>query len=112
MPAEQKALLIVEDDPTYAAFISSSLGDARLGLRLHHVSTLNDALAYVRGQPPYTDRAAHPFPAIVLLDINLSHDNGFPVLKFLNDHGYLKDEKTRVIMLTASGRPEDIRQAL
>jgi len=113
MPGRQdNLLLIVEDDPIYADFIRSSIMQARLPLSLRHVSTLNEALAYVRGDPPWNDRAAHPMPAIILLDLFLSQELGFPVLAFLRENGHLDNEKVRVIIITASDRPEDLQEAL
>jgi CheY-like chemotaxis protein len=112
MPGERKTILLVEDDPVYAAFVSSSLTAAGLPLQLHHVSTLDAALAYVRGQPPYEDRPTYPMPAIVLLDVILSQQRGFPFLKFLSENGHLENEKIRVIMLTASDDPKHIQEAL
>src|SRR5947209_1792998 len=108
----EKTLLIIEDDSIYAEFIHSSLSTARLPLNLQRVSNVADALAYLRGEPPYQDRTAHPMPTTILLDINLSHQSGFAVLGFLRDHGHLENEKIRVIMLTASDRSEDLQKAL
>jgi DNA-binding response OmpR family regulator len=113
MAAQEKRLvLIVEDDPIYAEFLRTSISRTGLPLNLLHLATLDQALAYVRGDPPYNDRSAHPMPAIVLLDVVLAQTRGFPVLAFLRDHGHLDDEKTRVIMLAASDRTEDVQEAL
>ena len=113
MPARtDNLLLFVEDDPIYAEFIRSSIVQARLPLKLHHATTLEQALAYVRGDPPFDDRSAHPMPAIILLDLGLGQSRGFPVLTFLRDNGYLNGEKVRVIILTASERPADLQEAL
>jgi DNA-binding response OmpR family regulator len=51
-------------------------------------------------------------PAVILLDINLAPGSGFPILRWLRDHGHLADEKIRVVMLTSSDRTEDVQQAL
>ena len=113
MPAhEDNLLLIVEDDPIYAEFIRSSIVQARLPLNLRHVSTLDEALAYLRGDAAYNDRAAHPMPAIILLDILLGQARGFPVLTYLAENGLLDNEKISVILLTASERPEDLQESL
>jgi two-component system response regulator len=108
--ADPKTVLLIEDDPVYAEFIAS--GVARLGLRLYHVSTLERALAYVRGEPPYSDRSAYPLPGAVLLDVSLGGGKSWPVLEFLRDNGHLEHEAIRVVMLTASERPEDLQEAL
>jgi len=112
MPKEPKTILVVEDDPIYAGFIRSSLLNAGMRLALHHVTTVEQALAYLRGDQPFNDRTAYPMPAIVLLDLRMPEGGGFPVLKFLRENGHLDNEKVRVIMLTASSRPQDLEEAL
>jgi len=73
---------------------------------------VEQALAYLRGDQPFNDRTAYPMPAIVLLDLRMPEGGGFPVLKFLRENGHLDNEKVRVIMLTASSRPQDLEEAL
>src|SRR5436190_1659617 len=97
--AARRTVLMVEDDPVYAEFVISSVGRAGLPFEVRHVSSVDDALAYVRGEGVYEDRAAHPMPEIVLLDINLGQKRGFPVLRWLRENGYLEEEKVRVVML-------------
>jgi len=110
--AGTNTLLLVEDDPLYAEFLLSSIAKTALPFTLKHVSTLDQALSYVRGDSPYADRLLHPMPAVVLLDINLGGNSGFPLLRWLQEHGQLENEKIRVVMLTASDRAEDIHQGL
>jgi DNA-binding response OmpR family regulator len=109
---DKKTLLIVEDDPIYAGFVSSCIADGGLPFNVHHVSTLDAGLGYIKGEAPFSDRTAYPMPAIVLLDLHLSLQHGFPLLRFLRENGYLDNEKMRVIMLTASSRAEDFQEAL
>jgi DNA-binding response OmpR family regulator len=109
---DRKTLLLVEDDPVYAEFIISSLAKSGLPFNPRHIPTLDQALAYLRGEAPYHDRTAYPMPAVVLLDIILSAGSGFPILRWLQEHGKRDKEQTRVVMLTASNRSRDIQQAL
>lgn len=108
----KKTILLVEDDPIYAGFVQAAIAQRGLPYNVLHVSTIDSALAYIQGEPPYHDRATHPMPAIVLLDLNLSSASGFPVLRWLQEHGDLKDEKVRVVILTASDHPKDTGEAL
>jgi response regulator of citrate/malate metabolism len=109
---EKKLLLIVEDDPIYAEFVRSSLAAVLPQLRIRQAATLDQALAYIRGDPPFDDRSKYQMPAIILLDLVLARERGFPVLGFLRENGHLENEKVHVIILTASDRAEDIQQAL
>ena len=110
--SKTKALLLVEDDPVYAQFILSVIEKSGLPLKLFHVANLEQGLAYVQGDEPYADRAAYPMPAIVLLDIILGTDSGFPLLRWLREHGHLAHEQIRVVMLTASSGTENVQEAL
>src|SRR6476646_6179780 len=112
MPKNWTHILLIEDDPIYGEFVKTSILDAHLPVTVGHVTTLDAALAYLRGEPPFNDRIANPMPSIVLLDINLAHQNAFPVLRFLGEHGHLENKSIRVIMLTSSDRQEDFREAL
>ena len=110
--AHGKTVLLVEDDPIYAEFLVSSIAKSKLLFTVTHLATLDQALAFLRGDAPWSDRRLHPIPAVVLLDLTLGAANGFPVLRWLQEQGELQNEKTRVVMLTASDRSADIQQAL
>ena len=112
MRFEPKQLLVVDDDPIYAEFVCSAIDKAQLPVQTRRVTTLQDGLAYVQGTPPYADRAAHPMPEIVLLDLMLSGAEGFPILKWLGQNGDLKNERVRVVVLTASDNAFHLQQAL
>ena len=110
--ADRKTVLLVEDDPIYAEFVISSVREAALPFKVRHVKDLEEALAYVRGDPPFADRVGCPMPAIVLLDLALSGTSGFPVLRWLQENGKLQNQATRVVIMTGSDRTEDVQQAL
>ena len=110
--SQTKALLLVEDDAIYAQFILSALRKSALPLRLNHCTDVDQALAYLRAEPPYSDRAAHPMPDIVLLDVTLGASSGFPVLHWLQENGHLQNEKIRVVILSSSSRTEHLQEAL
>ncbi len=64
------------------------------------------AMSYLRKEDKYADAQT---PELVLLDINMPKKNGFEVLEEMK-----RDDKLKhipVIMLTTSGRPEDIKKA-
>jgi DNA-binding response OmpR family regulator len=107
---ENRTLLLVEDDATYAAYIREAIRKARLPFTSQHVDSVSKALAYLRAESPYSDRKAYPMPAIVLLDLKLAERSGFPVLSWLRQNGQLS--QIRVIILSASDHTQDVQQAL
>ena len=68
-----------------------------------------DAIAYLHGDGAYSDRTRFPLPTVMLLDLNMPRKNGFEVLEWIRQQPALK--RLRVYIMSASSRPEDIRQA-
>lgn len=103
-------ILMVEDDPADARLIQRAFTKAGITDPVVRLTNGDDAVAYLDGQPPYENRAAHPLPNLVILDIKLPRRNGFEVLQWLRGR---KDTLRRmpVIMLTSSRHTVDINRA-
>jgi CheY-like chemotaxis protein len=67
-----------------------------------------EAVAYLRGENPYQDRAVHPLPQILLLDLNMPRKNGFEVLEWMRQASEWRCLMVHV--LSASSREADIRR--
>jgi two-component system response regulator len=96
-------ILLVEDNPDDVAITKRALSKSRVANDLHVVRDGQEALDFVlrRGVS-----AEAPRPDLILLDVNLPKLNGMEVLEAIR-----QDERTAVIpviMLTASGREEDV----
>lgn len=103
---ESSSLLVVEDDPNDVAFILRGLNKAGVG---DHVQVARDgaeALAYLQGEGAYHDRALHPLPALMTLDLKLPQKSGLEVLERLRNDPRFKD--LPVIILTSSKEPGDL----
>jgi CheY-like chemotaxis protein len=103
-------ILIVEDDPSDVALLKRALIDANIHGSVSWVSNGDQAFEYLRGHHPFEDRAKHPLPALVLLDIKLPRRSGFEVLEWIRSQ---PDELSRtvVILLTASRNSDDVKRA-
>jgi DNA-binding NarL/FixJ family response regulator len=64
----------------------------------------------LRGEGPFADRQAHPFPQLVLLDLSLPGIDGFEVLSWIRQHPELCSMK--VFVWTDSGDPKALDRAL
>jgi len=104
--ANRKVLLLVEDDPNDVLFLQMAAKKAGLTLPLHVVKDGYDAIAYLDGQGAYADRALHPVPCLVLLDMKLPRVMGLEVLKWIRERPAF--QTTIVIILTSSQQPADI----
>jgi two-component system, chemotaxis family, response regulator Rcp1 len=96
-------ILLVEDNIGDARLAIEALKDARIVNTVHHVSDGDEALAYLRREPPFSE--ALPVD-IVLLDLNLPRISGRDVLSAIRANSGLK--KLPVIALTTSSAKSDI----
>ncbi len=102
-------ILLVEDNPDDVLFLERAFAAAHVTAALRVVNDSAGAIDYLVGQGKYTDRGAHPLPALLLLDLKMPGASGFVVLRWLREQPVLK--RLPVVMLTSSAREEDAAQA-
>jgi CheY-like chemotaxis protein len=76
-------ILVAEDDPCDALLLEQALFSVGVNAPAHFVDDEEEAIEYLRGDPPFGNRAAHPLPTLLLLDLSMSRLNGFAALKWL-----------------------------
>jgi CheY-like chemotaxis protein len=96
-------ILLAEDNEDDVLMIQEAFNEANLANIIHVVSDGEQALRYLRRQPPYENARA---PGLVLLDINMPRKDGFEVLEEVKTDPRLRH--LPVIMLTTSHREEDV----
>lgn len=99
----QIELLLVEDNPGDARLAEETLKESKLLNRLHHVADGEQAMAFLRRQPPYEDA---PRPDLIVLDLNLPKRDGRQVLQDIKDDQSLRS--IPIVVLTISEAEEDI----
>src|SRR6185503_5579708 len=92
-------MLLVEDDPGEIVRVQEALAQANLVNPLRIVNDGRKAIAYLSGREEYSDRASHPFPSLVLLDLTLPETSGLEVLSWIRSQQGLKT--LPVILLTS-----------
>ena len=102
-------ILLVDDNEDDVVLIKRSFAAAGLNNPTVTVKNGNEAIAYLCGDRPFTDRDSYPIPALVLLDINMPGTDGFEVLKWIRE----QPQFTRlcVVMLTSSNESRDVNRA-
>ena len=95
-------ILLAEDNEDDVLLVRESLEETDIAKRLHVARDGVEALEYLRER---SARGASR-PLLVLLDINMPRMNGFEVLGEMKSAPALKH--IPVVMLTTSGREEDI----
>jgi two-component system response regulator len=107
--SEQSVILLVEDDSNDALITQKFLRKAGITHRIIHVNDGREAMNYLTGKKPFTDRLTCPLPVLILLDLKLPNYNGFDVLTWLLTNPALA--KIPVVVLTGSIYPEDRKRA-
>lgn len=103
------AILLVDDDSNDMLLVQRALKKAGLSYPLIHRRDGEEAIDYLSGKSPYSDRAKHPLPTLILLDIKMPKLSGFDVLTWMQRQPALA--KIPVVIFTASAREEDQSQA-
>jgi CheY-like chemotaxis protein len=102
-------ILVVEDNENDVILIRRTLTNSCIPNPRHFVKTGEEAIDYLVGMGPYSDREKYPLPALVLLDLKLPGMDGFQVIQWIREHCYFSD--LRVVVLTSSNKLRDLRKA-
>src|ERR1051325_4093294 len=92
-----ETILIVDDGDDDAELLRLTLGQIGLINPIQVVHTAAEAIAYVQGDFPYSDRAKFPPPKIILLDLNMPRMSGFDFLQWLSANKQLADRMVIVV---------------
>lgn len=103
------SVLLVEDNPDDVALIQRAFRKANIANPLRIVTDGEQAVAYLAGRGEYADRAQHPLPVLVLLDLKLPKRSGHEVLAWLRSQQGLR--RLPVAVLTSSREAADVNRA-
>jgi CheY-like chemotaxis protein len=107
--ASEIIVLHIDDDPNDTALLQAAARSAKLGFRLHNVEDGEQAIAFLSGVEPYSDRALYPLPSLILLDLKMPRATGFEVLKWVRTHPELGG--LPVVVLSGSELQDDVEKA-
>src|SRR5687767_6172859 len=74
-------VLFIEDDPDDIFLFERAFAQSKIPCQVHTVRTVEEGIAYIRGQEPFIDRKAFPLPNLIITDLGFRGDSG---LHFLN----------------------------
>lgn len=104
-------ILLAEDNAADQEMVRRTLEEAHIRCRLLIVSDGEQALDYINAVDKYEDRAAYPFPDLLMLDINMPRCNGHEVLSKIRKSNDSKVSQLRAIMVSTSSRDSDVAMA-
>jgi len=99
-------MLVIEDNPADVVFFREALNATALPAALQVVTNGEDALRFLRRQPPFADV---PRPDVVVMDLNLPLKNGREVLQEMRAEPALRT--IPVAILSTSNSESDLRNA-
>jgi len=108
--SEKPTILLVDDNENDLFLMRRAFGKAAFEVPLQEVHNGVEALAYLTGAHPYSNRVHYPLPTVVLMDLNMPKGNGFDLLTQVRSQAGLR--RLAIIVLTSSALPEDIERAL
>ena len=106
---EQCPILVAEDNEQDAELIKLALRRAGLRGPVCFVPDGHEAVEYLEGRDPYSDRAQFPFPQVIISDLKMPRVNGFELLQWLRSHQQCS--VVPAILMSTSGLAEDVAHA-
>jgi CheY-like chemotaxis protein len=104
LPKRPLSVLLAEDNEDDLFLSKRALAKAGVA-PVFHVADGKEAIDYLSGRGDYTDRARHPLPGVMLLDLKMPGFGGHEVLEWLRAQPALRGLK--VFVLTSSGEMRD-----
>ncbi|HWD20688.1 MAG TPA: response regulator [Verrucomicrobiae bacterium] len=102
-------ILLVEDNEDDVYVMQRALKKSGIINPVRIAPDGEEALSYLAGTGAYANRAEHPLPFLVFLDIKLPFVDGFETLAWMRERGLL--ETIAVVMLTSSAEARDREKA-
>ena len=109
MNGDLRPILAAEDEESDRMILELVYQKANLSHPLIIVHDGQEAVDYLSGKGRYGDRAAHPLPGLIVLDLKMPRMNGFDVLAWLAGQPEFKNLPT--VILSSSSYEADIQKA-
>jgi CheY-like chemotaxis protein len=100
-----RTFLLADGSESEVSLIQRAFTQAGIPHPLHVVPNGDEAVDYLRGAGPYSNRLEHPMPNVVLLNRDLPRKDGFGVLGWIRNQSALRSMV--VVILTGSNRSAD-----
>ncbi|ACU58488.1 response regulator [Chitinophaga pinensis] len=100
------SILIADDDADDRELIQAAFDENSTQHHISFVENGEDLLHYLKRDGHYADETLHPFPQIILLDLNMPKKDGREALRELKANNVFKS--IPVIILTTSMEEKDI----
>ena len=106
---ENAVILLAEDEEDYVVFIKKAFSRADIGEAVHVVPSAAEAMAYLKGEANYANRAEYPLPDVLVLDMKLLQGNAMRIIGWARSQAALSN--LRILVLTSADRVKDVSEA-
>src|SRR5215467_12544279 len=93
-------ILVAEDDANDVFLLRRAFKKAGLLLPVVEARNGQEAINYLLGHGPFSNRGQHPFPSLMFLDLKMPLLNGFDVLAAVQSQA--TEYKLPIVILTSS----------
>lgn len=107
--SDNAVIMLVDDDDNDRVLIRRVFQHAKILNCLVTVRSGEEAIDYLSGLGQFSNRAEHPLPSLILLDIKMPTMDGFEVLRWIRAQPGIS--AIRVVMLTSSNDVKDVDTA-
>jgi CheY-like chemotaxis protein len=105
----RNTVLVADDDENDIRLLTRAFLRAGINVPMKWVRDGEEAIQYLQGDKPFTDRNTFPIPMLMLLDLKMPRTNGFEVLEWVRKQAGLR--RLLVVVMTSSDEPEDVDRA-
>ena len=109
MKRQHRTILIAEDQPDDAFLLQRAFRANNITDPMHIVTNGTEAIAYLRGEGKYANRAIYEFPSFIISDLKMPGQDGFAILQAL--HSKPEWSVVPMIILSGSADENDIERA-
>jgi CheY-like chemotaxis protein len=108
--ANLSPVLLAEDNLNDVELVRRAIRETNALNPMHAVGDGDKAIQYLAGEGKYADRAAYPFPALFLLDLEMPVKDGLEVLRWLHEHPHIP-AKLPIVVFSSAELPTETQMA-
>ena len=102
------SVLVAEDDDSDFFILQRAIQKANFEPPVFRVTEGQQAVDYLAGMTPYSDRIAYPTPSLLLLDLKMPLRHGFDVLRWIRLEAPPAVRLLPTVLLSSSSRIDDV----
>jgi CheY-like chemotaxis protein len=108
-PETRHTILLIEDSENDALLMQRALRKSAITDCVHIAKSGKEAIEYLKGVGPFSNREEFPLPQLILLDLQMPEMHGLKVLEWIRSQPEFRS--TVVIVLSSSRLTGDIQLA-